>query len=99
MYFSVEEEKIISKFYKSIVEIKNNTLKLCWLNGSAIARFDTCFEDEDDETEEEYNSFVFEIKSIEGNIPVDVSDDNMCIVNYRNFPISIFLGKKDILKS
>ncbi len=97
MYFSIEEEKIVSKFYKSIDQLEKSVIKLCWLNGSALAKFDTCFEDEDDETGEEYNSFIFEIVSIEGQIPVEVSDDNLCIVNYKNFPNSILLDEKDIL--
>lgn len=78
--------------------IKLKTVRSCWADGFASARFDTCFEDEDDVTREEYNSFAFKILSVEGSVPVEISDDNLCVINYINSPQNIMLGQKDILR-
>ena len=53
------EEKIISNFCKNLNELSDESLLLKWSSGSIIAKFDTCFEDMDDNTEEEFYSFSF----------------------------------------
>lgn len=44
----------------------------------------------DDETEEFY-SFSFIVSSKEGTPPIFISDDNYCLINYKNFPKTITL--------
>ena len=91
MYLNEFEEKIISNFCKNLNELSDESLLLKWSSGSIVATFDTCFEDMDDDTEEFY-SFSFIVSSKEGNPPVVVSDDNYCLINYKNFPVEILSG-------
>ena len=92
MYLNEFEEKIISNFCKNLNELSDESLLLKWNSGSLVAIFDTCFEDMDDDTEEEFYSFSFVVSSKEGNPPVVVSDDNYCLINYKNFPVEILSG-------
>lgn len=101
MYLNDKEETVIKEFCKNLNEYDEKTLKLLWQNGSVIvARFDTCFEDEndyelDDEKYEEYWSFVFEAVEVSGKPPVYITEDNFFCVNYQNFPDEIICnGKK-----
>lgn len=92
MYLNEFEEKIISNFCKNLNELSDESLLLKWSSGSIVATFDTCFEDIDDDTEEEFHSFVFIVSSKKDNPPVVVSDDNYCLINYKNFPVEILSG-------
>lgn len=92
MYLNEFEENIISTFYKNLSKLSGKSLLLKWDSGNLMATFDTCFEDLDDDTEEEFYSFSFIVSSKEGNPPVVVSDDNYCLINYKNFPIEILSG-------
>lgn len=97
MHFTLNEKSIIEKFYKSLSEIgENDTLDLVWETGTINAIFDTCFDDFDENNEnDEFTSFVFKGKKLEGKIPVDIGEDYLFIVNYHNFPKEIlFNGKK-----
>lgn len=96
MYLNTFEEKIISTFLKNLNQICGKTLLLKWDTGCVTAVFDTCFEDMDDETEEEFYSFSLVVYSKEGNPPILVSNDNYCLINYKNFPSEIMLGSKKI---
>ncbi len=91
MYLNAFEEKIILTFLTNLNKISGKILLLKWDTGCVSAIFDTCFEDMDDETEEEFYSFSFIVSSIEGNPPIFVSDDNYCLINYKNFPKTITL--------
>lgn len=97
MFFSEQEELIISKFCTNLETIENSTIMLIWEEGRVEALFDTCFEDMDDDTEEEYHSFVFVAKQIEGKPPVEISEDNLFLVSYKNFPEKIMLENKNII--
>lgn len=98
MYFCEEEKKVISVFCKNIDKTYGKSVKLCWKTGYIIANFDTCFEDEDDDTDEEYNSFVFKCTEQHGDTPVLISEDGFFIINYKNFPIDIFVDGNSINK-
>lgn len=91
MYLNAFEEKIISIFLNNLNQISGKTLLLKWDTGCVSAIFDTCFEDMDDETEEEFYSFSFIVSSKEGSPPILISDDNYCLINYKNFPKTITL--------
>lgn len=91
MYLNAFEEKIISTFLKDLNQISGKTLLLKWDTGCVYAFFDTCFEDIDDETEEDCYSFSFIVYSKEGIPSIFVSDDNYCLINYKNFPETITL--------
>lgn len=97
MFLNPNEEKIISNFCKNLNNINDSVLTLIWANGYIKATFDTCFEDMDDETEEEFYSFVFIAKEVSGKPPVDISDNNFFLINYKNFPSKIF--SQDLLIS
>ncbi len=96
MYLNNFEEKIISTFHKNLDKLMGKTLLLKWDSGHITGAFDTCFEDMDDKASEEFYSFVFLVFSKEGNPPVVISDDNYCLINYKNFPIEILLDSKKL---
>lgn len=98
MYFGKNEKSIIEKFYKSLSEIGgNDILELLWETGKITAVFDTCFDDFDENNEkDEFTSFVFKSKNMEGVIPVDIGENDLFIVNYHNFPKQILLNGKEI---
>lgn len=87
---SKKEGKIVGELYSRLDEIFNKEIKLIWKTGKMIAVFDTCFDDfsEDDEFDE-FTSFVFKVSNISGTVPVEISEDDYCIINYHNFPIKI----------
>ena len=91
MFLNPNEGKIISKFCANYNHLSGKSLLLEWNSGSICAKFDTCFEDIDDETEEEYYSFLFIASSADGKPPVVINEDNYFLVNYKNFPNSITL--------
>ena len=94
MYFSVKEQVIIEKFYKSISDLSiDDVLTLIWENGEVQARFDTCFDDFDEIDEnEEFTSFVFEKVELKGIPPIELSASNYFIINYNNFPKDILIN-------
>ena len=77
-------------------------MKLLWEHGGEIvARFDTCFEDENEYEEnhveyEEFTTFVFEVICVSGQPPVLITEDNFFCVNYHNFPDEITVGDEKI---
>ena len=97
MFLNPNEEKVISNLYKNLNNIGESVLTLIWDNGCVKATFDTCFEDMDDETDEEFYSFAFIAKEVSGEPPVDILDNNFFLINYKNFPQKIF--SKDLLIS
>lgn len=96
MYFNNIEEKTISTFMGNLTHINDEILTLKWESGSAKVQFDTCFEDIDDKTDEEFHSFVFIVCSKTGNPPLNVTDENYCIINYKNFPDEILMNGEKI---
>jgi len=102
VYFTEREREIIRTFYVNLDLYDRETMTLKWSNGSVIiAKFDTCFDD-DNELEpgedgyEDFNSFVFEVINVFGNPPVYISKDKLCLINYKNFPDEILVGNKKI---
>ena len=88
--FSEREKGIIMDFYRKLDDIENKELRLSWDTGFVIAKFDTCFEDFDDDNEDdEFTSFIFEVVRKEGEVPLEISSANLFIVNYHNFPKKI----------
>ena len=50
MYFSQSEQSVIETFYKNLTNItEEDDLTLVWNEGQVQARFDTCFDDFDEE--------------------------------------------------
>ncbi len=89
MFLNPNEEKVISGLYKNLDNIGDSALTLIWESGYIKATFDTCFEDMDDETNEEFYSFVFFAEEVSGEPPVEISDDGFFLINYKNFPAEI----------
>lgn len=89
---------IVGTFYTNMSKLESgDVLELIWNIGNVKATFDTCFDDCDDGNEsDEFTSFVFVGKSFEGNPPIERSDNNYFIVNYRNFPERILLNGEQI---
>ena len=87
---SIKEANIVKDLYSRLDEISNREIKLIWTTGEIIAVFDTCFDDfnEDDESDE-FTSFVFKVNIVKGVVPINISEDNYCIINYHNFPTKI----------
>ena len=98
MYFSKTEQSIIETFYKNLSKIsKDDILTLVWNEGQIQAKFDTCFDDFNEENEEdEFTSFVLEKLAIKGNPPVEITGANLFIINYHNFPTEIILNSEKI---
>ena len=102
MFLNNNEEKIISVFMKNLDGYDKKEMKLIWNNiGTISARFDTCFEDDnecDDDISayEEFVTFVFELINTSGNPPVFVTEDNFFCINYHNFPDIISVDDKII---
>lgn len=92
------EKNIVSRFIQNLDEHENEIMTLIWNDGSRVkALFDTCFEDEndyeaDDEKYEEFMSFAFTMMSVNGNPPVDITEDKCFLVSYHNFPDAILLS-------
>lgn len=89
MFLNPNEEKVISELYKNLDNVGGSVLTLIWESGYIKATFDTCFEDMDDETDEEFYSFVFFAEGVSGKPPVEISDDGFFLINYKNFPSEI----------
>ena len=88
--FSEKERDIAAGFYHILNDIYNKELRLSWETGYVIAKFDTCFDDFDDDNEEdEFTSFIFELVRKEGDVPLYITTANLFIVNYHNFPKKI----------
>ena len=72
-------------------------MTLVWNEGQIQAKFDTCFDDFNEENEEdEFTSFVLEKLAIKGNPPVEITGANLFIINYHNFPTEIILNSEKI---
>ena len=102
MYLSEKEREIIRVFMTNLDMYIKEEMKLVWKDGSmVVARFDTCFDDDndlemDDPKYEEYVSFVFEVISVMGNPPVYITEDEYFCVSYHNFPDEIIADNKKI---
>ena len=84
------EKQIVGDFYTQLPIVQNKQLKLLWDNCEIIAIFDTCFDDyNQNDEDDEYTSFAFQLVSIIGNPPIEISKDNYFIINYHNFPNKI----------
>ena len=89
MFLNPNEEKIISNLYNNLNNIGDSTVSLIWGSGTIQATFDTCFEDMDDETDEEFYSFAFIATDVTGTPPVEVLENKYFLINYKNFPNKI----------
>lgn len=101
MFLNEKEGAIIGAFLKNLDKYDVEGMTLAWNEGEITARFDTCFEDdnefEENEIEyEEFTTFVFEANGISGNPPVFITEDRFFCVNYHNFPDKIIVGKQKI---
>lgn len=102
MFLNENEGIIINKFLENLDNYDTKEMKLLWhTGGTIIARFDTCFEDENefDEGEaayEEFTTFVFEVIDVTDNPPVLITEDNFFCVNYHNFPDEITVDSQKI---
>jgi hypothetical protein len=98
MYFSKSEQSIIETFYKNLSSItEEDILTLVWSEGQIQAKFDTCFDDFNEENEEdEFTSFVLKKIELTGKPPVEITEADFFIINYHNFPIEIICNGKKI---
>lgn len=103
MYFLNEKEaKVIGKFLNSTNSIQGKELILIWNDGSqAYAVYDSYIEDEldfeiDEDGYEEFGSFVFKVIRVDANVPIEITEDNYFLINYRNFPKEIIVNGKKI---
>lgn len=85
MFLNEKEGTIIGNFLKNLDKFDIEAMTLVWREGETItAKFDTCFEDENEfeenETEyEEFTTFVFEANGISGNPPVFITEDRFFV--------------------
>ena len=100
MFLNDKEEKVIGTFMGNLEQYDTKEMTLIWQSGEIIAKFDTCFEDDNmaDETDdyEEYTTFVFEMLKMSDKPPVFVTEDRYFCVNYHNFPDEIICDGKKI---
>ena len=98
MYFSKSEQSIIETFYKNLSSItEEDILTLVWSEGQIQAKFDTCFDDFNEENEEdEFTSFVLKKIESTGKPPVEITEADFFIINYHNFPTEIICNGKKI---
>ena len=96
MYFSKNEKIIIEALYKNLSSIaEEDILTLVWDKGQIKAKFDTCFDDIDEENEvDEFTSFVFKKIELTGTPPVEITEADFFIINYHNFPKEIICNGK-----
>lgn len=88
--FSEKEKDIVSDFYSMLDDIAKKELRLSWDKGYVIAKFDTCFDDFDDDNEDdEFTSFAFKVIKVEGEVPLEITCDMYFLINYHNFPKKI----------
>lgn len=96
------ESKIVGIFSANSDDYDNEIMELVWKDDTKIiAKFDTCFEDDNDyeindRQYEEFTSFVFTTISLIGHPPVYITEDNIFLVNYHNFPEKILVNGKKI---
>ena len=94
------EEKIIGTFGKNQCKFDDTKMTLKWKDGSEIiAIYRNYLEDDmelDDGTDEELWSFLFEVIDVNGTPPVYITEHNLFIVNYHNFPDEIIADGKKI---
>ncbi|MBR5614214.1 MAG: hypothetical protein IKW64_02800 [Clostridia bacterium] len=103
MYFLNEkEEKVIGKFLNSTNSIQGKELNLIWDDGSHVhALYDSYIEDEsdfemDEDGYEEFWSFVFKVICADANAPIEITEDDYFLINYRNFPKEIIINGEKI---
>ena len=102
MFLNEKEGTVIGKFLKNLDKYDTEEMTLVWSGDATLtAKFDTCFEDENEfeETDtryEEFTTFVFEAICISGNPPVFITKDNFFCVNYQNFPDKIMIEQQKI---
>ena len=103
MYFLNEkEEKVIGKFLNNTDRIQGKELYLIWADGSQVhALYDAYIEDEsdfeiDEDGYEEFWSFAFRVITADANAPIEITEDNYFLINYRNFPKEIIADGKKI---
>ena len=103
MYLNDKEEKIIGVFMNIADELEGKLIILNWKNGSqAQGIYDSYMEDEldcdiDDESYEEFWSFVFKAVDITGEPPIYITEDEYFYINYRNFPDEILVDNFKII--
>ena len=101
-FLNEKEEKIIGKFLNNTNSIQGEELSLIWDDGSQVyAKYDSFIEDEldfeiDEEGYEEIWSFVFKVIRADTNAPIEITEDNYFLINYRNFPKEIIVNGKKI---
>ena len=71
---------------------------LMWKDGSADAIFDTSFEDENEDSSDEYYSFLMRIISTTGRVPEDVIMGNLYMVNKHVEQFKLLNSKDDEIK-
>lgn len=102
MYLNNKEEKIIGTFMNVADELEGKLITLNWKDGSqAQGIYDSYMEDEldcdmDDESYEEFWSFVFKAVDIIGEPPIYITEDEYFCIDYRNFPDEILVDNKKI---
>ncbi len=102
MYLNDREEKIIGSFMDVSDELEGKLMTLKWEDGSQVQGvYDSYVEDEsdcdmDEESYEEFWSFVFKAIDIVGEPPIYITEDEYFCVNYYNFPNEIFVGNTKI---
>ena len=98
MYFSKNEQSVIETFYRNLSKIQeNDILTLIWNEGQIQAKFDTCFDDFNEEKEEdEFTSFILKKLDLKGKPPVKITDADFFIINYHNFPKQIIFNGETI---
>lgn len=97
MYLNDKEEKIIRTFMDVADELEGKLIILKWKNGSQVKGiYDSYIEDEldcdmDDESYEEFWTFVFKAIDLIGEPPIYITEDEYFCINYRNFPDEIIV--------
>ncbi len=97
MYLNDKEEKIIGSFMNVADELEGKLIILKWEDGSQVQGiYDSYMEDEldcdiDDESYEEFWSFVFKAVDISGEPPIYITEDEYFCIDYRNFPAEILV--------
>lgn len=96
------ESKVVGTFAENLDQYGDEIMELIWNDSSKIkAKFDTCFEDDndlemDEEGYEEFTSFAFTAISVSGELPVSITEDNGFLIDYHNFPDEILVNDKKI---
>ncbi len=102
MFLNDKEEKILGNFFENLEVYGKEEMVLIWENkGIILAKFDTCFEDDNDLEEndsnyEEFFSVSFEAIKGMGDLPVTIMKGGFFLVSYHNFPDIIMVNGKKI---